>query len=55
MPEVAYIIEEERRRRRTRCRICGEDIGYGESCYTDGYTTEHMACYFGSLEVAENE
>ena len=44
--EYTNVIEEMSRRRRTACRICGELIRFGESFYTDGYTTEHMDCYF---------
>lgn len=44
--EYTNVIEEMSRRRRVSCRICGETICFGESFYTDGYTTEHMDCYF---------
>ena len=33
-------------RRRKNCRICGDEICYEESVYTDGYTTVHMSCFF---------
>lgn len=39
-------VEELRRRRRVCCRICGKPIEFEESFYTDGYTTEHLDCFF---------
>ena len=56
MPEyinAVEVIEQQRHRRRTNCRLCGERVEHGQSFYTDGYTTEHMDCYLAFSEVTE--
>ena len=50
MPELDYIINEERYRQRTRCRVCGEYVYNGSAFYTDGYQTVHLDCAFGEEE-----
>lgn len=44
MPELDYIISEERHRPRSRCRICGESLYNGQAFYSDGYSSVHIDC-----------
>ena len=48
--EYTNEVEELRGRRRVRCRICGELIQVEEPFYMDGYTTEHLYCFFEQQE-----
>ena len=48
--EYTNEVDELRGRRRTRCRICGEPIQFEEPFYTDGYTMEHLYCFFEQQE-----